>query len=384
MADSFFRPIRIRNLDLANRLVMSPMSRGMSPDGVPPATAADYYGRRAKSGIGLIVTEGIGIDHPAATGDNGSGSLVADPYPEMHSEAAQREWRSIVDTVHKAGSAIFPQLWHQGALRLDDSGRHPQVRSPRPSGLWGPERGASAFSPEHLARRELITKPVTEEEIADIIAGYAASAASAIALRFDGVALHGGHGYLIDSFFWHHTNHRTDRWGGMSLGARAAFGVEVVRAVRNAIGDAPIMFRFSQWKMQDYDGRLADSPRALEELLIPLAEAGVDMFDASTRRFASPAFPPSGLSLAGWTQKITGRPTMAVGGIGLSKDMQTSLLEGAAVEDNLGQARAMLEREEIALVGIGRGLLANPDWAERVRTGQPLRAYRGEDALTII
>ncbi|MBU3993483.1 MAG: 12-oxophytodienoate reductase [Alphaproteobacteria bacterium] len=373
--DPLFTPLSVGNLTLRNRLVMSPMTRGFSPDGVPPEFAPDYYGRRAENEIGLIVTEGIGVDHPAALGDStGTGW----DYPDLHGDAALAGWKKVVDRVHAAGSAIFPQLWHHGGLRLEGTGRHPEAISVRPSGNWGPEPGP--FQPPHYREQiTTMTRPITESEIADLIAGFARSAANAMKVGFDGIALHGAHGYMIDTFFWDVTNQRTDRWGGPSLRERAAFGVELVKAVRAEAGNTPIMFRFSQWKLHDYDAYLAETPQELEELLGPLTDAGVDIFDASTRKFAVPAFDGSPLTLAGWAKKITGKPTMAVGGVTLATDLQSSFIDGSPAEDNLPAVRERIAGGEFDLIGIGRSLLTNPDWGTRVRLGQPLKSFKPED-----
>ena len=375
MHDPLFTPLKVRNLTLRNRLVMSPMTRNYSPDALPPEFAAEYYGRRADHDLGLVVTEGVAIDHPAAIGDSGAGGW---DIPEL-SGAAKPIWKQVVDRVHAGGAAIFPQLWHQGGLRRDYSGRYPEVRSPRPSGIWGPDEPGMFFKPEYRERYEPRTEPATDEEVADLVAAYGRSAKDAADCGFDGIAIHGAHGYLPDSFFWDRTNQRDDRWGGPTLKERAAFGVALVRAVREAAGDRPIMFRFSQWKLHDYEARLADTPAELELLVGTLADAGVDIFDASTRKFATPAFPGSELSLAAWTQKLTGKPTMAVGGVGLAQDLQSSMGQSSEVADNLPQARAMVERGEVALIGIGRSLLTNADFGTRVKNGMPLQPY---DAAT--
>src|SRR3546814_3700955 len=122
---------------------------------------------------------------------------------------------------------------------------------------------------------------------------------------------------MIDAFLWSGCNRREDGWGG-NLHRRGRFAVEVVRAVRRNIGEEkPIFFRFSQWKQQDYAARLAASPAELEQILGPLVDAGVDVFDASTRRYDDPAFEGSTHSLAAWAKRVTGKPCVAVGGVGL-------------------------------------------------------------------
>src|SRR3546814_852750 len=107
--DPLFEPFNLAGLKLRNRFVMSPMTRNFSPGGIPGDNVAAYYRRRAKADVGLIVTEGIGIDHPAALG---SGSMGEHDVPVLHGEAVQA-WKRVVDGVHAAGGLIVPQLWHK-------------------------------------------------------------------------------------------------------------------------------------------------------------------------------------------------------------------------------------------------------------------------------
>ena len=132
--------------------------------------------------------------------------------------------------------------------------------------------------------------------------------------------LHGAHGYLIDQFFWEGTNQREDSYGG-SLQNRSRFAVEVIKATRAAVGpDFPIILRWSQWKQQDYTARLAETPEQLEAFLKPLSDAGVNIFHCSQRRFWEPEFAGSDLNLAGWVRKLTGKPAITVGSVGLNAD----------------------------------------------------------------
>ncbi|WP_407646328.1 oxidoreductase [Henriciella litoralis] len=377
--DPLFQPLQVRDLEIRGRLTMAPMTRNYSPDGVPPDFAVEFYGRRADHDLGLVVTEGIAIDHPSAIGESGTGGW---DIPDLHGDAALGEWARIVRRVKSSGAAIFPQLWHQGGLRVDYTGRHKEARSISPSGIWGPDDPGNFFAQDYLDRARASSHPATDEELADIVAAYGRSAKNAIEAGFDGIAIHGAHGYLLDTFFWPLTNRRTDRWGGASLRERAAFPAAVVREIRQQIGDKPIMFRFSQWKLHDYEAKLVTSPAELEALLGPLLEAGVDIFDASTRKFATPAFEGSTLSLAAWTKTVTGSLTMAVGGVGLAKDLLNRSGAEVVSVDNIDDARAMLRNGECDLVGVGRSLLSNPDFGSRVRSGEPLRPYTLEAALT--
>jgi 2,4-dienoyl-CoA reductase-like NADH-dependent reductase (Old Yellow Enzyme family) len=228
---------------------------------------------------------------------------------------------------------------------------------------------------DYLQIQKEKTAPMSESDIADIIAAYARSAANAKAVGFDGIAIHGAHGYLIDTFFWSETNNRRDSWGG-DIASRAKFGVEVVKAIRKAIGpDMPISLRWSQWKQQDYEAQLVSTPAELEILLKPLAEAGVDLFDTSTRIYSKPAFDGSNMTLAGWTKKLTGKPSMAVGGIGLNKDLQSSFTGDTMSINNIDQATEFLERDEFDLLGVGRSLLVDPDWVEKAQMNKPFKPF---------
>ncbi len=368
-----FRPIQVRGLALANRVVMAPMTREFSPGGVPGDDVVAYYQRRAAAETGLIITEGVGIDHPAALGEAGLGEA---DIPHLYGDEALAGWRRVVDAVHAAGGKIIPQLWHQGVMREQGTGPHPEAPSVRPSGLWGPVGRQGSIQPDYVARIAAPTAPMTEQDIADVISAYARSARRAMDAGFDGIAIHGAHGYLIDTFFWAETNRRTDRWGG-GIRERARFGAEVVKAIRAEIGpDRPIFFRFSQWKQQDFRARLATNPRELEELLTPLAEAGVDVFDGSIRYFQRPEFEGSPLNLSGWAKKVTGKLAMAVGGIGLDRGMYDSNRDGkAAASNNIELLMERYDRGEFDLVAVGRALLNDPEWARKLRRGEPQLPY---------
>jgi 2,4-dienoyl-CoA reductase-like NADH-dependent reductase (Old Yellow Enzyme family) len=373
VADPLFEPANIAGLRMRNRIVMAPMTRNFSPGGIPGEDVAAYYRRRAAAELGLIVTEGIGVDHPSALG---AGSMNERNVPVLHGDAVPM-WRRVVEGVHAEGGLIASQLWHMGPIRRAHTGPYPEAPSMRPSGNWGPTAKA-LLDPAYLAEMSAPTQPMSENDIADVIAAYARSAANAQQAEFDAIAIHGAHGYLIDSFFWSATNTRSDRWGG-DLPRRARFGAAVVQAIRAAIGpDLPIIFRFSQWKLQDYDAQNAATPEVLGQLLGPLADAGVNIFDASTRIFSNPAFPGSDLTLAGWAKKLTGLPSIAVGGIGMSRDLQTSFALETHVVDNLAGVRSRIVHGEFDLAAVGRGVLMDPEWVIKSRTGAAFKPFRLE------
>jgi 2,4-dienoyl-CoA reductase-like NADH-dependent reductase (Old Yellow Enzyme family) len=377
--ESLFQPIQIGKLLIPNRFVMSPMTRSFSPNGIPSETVAGYYRRRAEGQVGLIITEGIGIDHPAAIGDSGLGDA---DQPVLHGEKALDAWRSIVASVHAAGGIIAPQLWHQGPLRINGTGLVPSALSCRPSPIGGPEGRATAYPPEIVQKLREPTAPMSESDIADTIAAYARSAANAKSVGFDAIAIHGAHSYLIDAFLWQDSNQRSDQWGG-ELSNRMRYGIEVLKAIRSAIGsEMPIIFRFSQWKQSDFDAQIAKTPKELEQILGGFADAGVDVFDASTRRYQLPAFPDvdKHLTLAGWAKKLSGKPSMAVGGIGLQSDIYESFgAGGSAVSDNINDVAKRIEAEEFDFACLGRALISESQWPEKLLRGKACKPFSMED-----
>lgn len=346
--DALFKPFISEKLKLANRIVMPPMTRSFSPGGVPGPDVAAYYKRRAENGVGLIVTEGTLINHPAASGDPN--------VPNFHGEKALEGWAQVVAAVHEAGGKIVPQLWHVGMTRSNGSLPHPDAPSIGPSGL--------------NLNGEKVNDPMTKEEIDYIVQAFAQAAADAKRIGFDGIELHGAHGYLIDQFLWERTNQRTDEYGGSML-ARARFAVEIVKACRLAVGpDFPIILRMSQWKSAQYDAKLAETPVLLAQLLQPLVDAGVDIFHCSTRRFWEPEFEGSTLNFAGWVKKLTGKPTITVGSVGLDEEFLSAFRGNNAGVSDINELLTRLENEEFDLVAVGRALLVDPAWAEKVRTGK--------------
>ena len=350
MTNPLFRPFKLKGLTLPNRIVMAPMTRSFSPGGIPGDDVAAYYRRRAEGGVGLIVTEGTGVERVGATNDSS--------VPNFYG-AALPGWGKVVTETHAAHGLIAPQLWHVGSAKNHANPTPPPQESP--SGLF---KTGKPFG-----------HAMTDSDVGDAIAAFARAAGDAKRLGFDAVELHGAHGYLIDQFFWTGTNERHDRYGGPTIAERGRFAADILKAVREAVGpDFPVIIRLSQWKQQDFDARIALNPAEMIEWLAPLVDAGADVLHCSQRRFWEPEFPEidgdAGLNFAGWAKKLTGLPTITVGSVGLSGEFIAGFAGEASQPASIDNLLERLERDEFDLVGVGRALIVDPDWAAKVRDGR--------------
>jgi 2,4-dienoyl-CoA reductase-like NADH-dependent reductase (Old Yellow Enzyme family) len=337
--ESLFKPFTVKSLHMKNRIVMAPMTRSFSPEGVPGKNVADYYARRAQGDVGLILSEGTVIDRAASSNDT--------KIPRFHGEKSLAGWKEVIDGVHRNHGQMAPQIWHMGYI----------------------EPKAPYEGPDNMS----------EKDIHATIEAFATAAASAKKLGFDAVELHGAHGYLIDQFFWDGMNHRTDQFGGKTIQERSRFAVEVVKAVRAATGpDFAIILRLSQWKQQDYKARLAPTPKDMENWLNPLTQAGVDIFHCSQRRFWEEEFEGSDLNFAGWAKKITGQPTITVGSVGLSSDFFGSFKGESSEPSNLDELMRRMDRGDFDLVAVGRALLQDPNWVKKIREGKATETFTKE------
>lgn len=347
-----FNPFSCRGMTIANRIVMAPMTRSFSPGGIPGNDVAEYYQRRAAADVGLIITEGTTVDRGGASNDP--------RVPVFHGEAALSGWQNVREKVHAAGGKIAPQIWHQGMMRKPGTGAHPEAPSDGPSGIT------------HKGKK--VQEAPSDSEVADMVMAYANAAGEAKRLGFDCIEIHGAHGYLIDEFFWDVMNIREGKYGG-GLTERARFAGEIISECRKQVGDdMPIILRWSQWKQQDYTARLAPTPNELEAFLKVFVDAGVDIIHCSQRRYFEPEFPEvdgeNGLNLAGWAKKLTGKPTITVGSVGLSSDFTKAFVgEGSSIS-SLDDVCERLDKGEFDLVAVGRALLQDPNWATKVKEGR--------------
>ncbi|MFL2728025.1 MAG: NADH:flavin oxidoreductase [Gammaproteobacteria bacterium] len=341
-----FEPYKIKNTLLRNRIAMAPMTRNQSPEGIPTNEVVSYYKRRAEADVGLIITEGVEVSHKA--------SSAYPDVPRLDSEKARDGWKRVVGGIKEHDGAVIAQLWHCGGFRKLGMGPNPEVPGHTASGLVRPgKRVAHAMS---------------SEDIKETIDAFASDAKYCEEIGFDGVEIHGAHGYLIDNFFWRGTNEREDLYGG-SIEKRSQLAANIVKAIRSNVSNNFIVgLRFSQWKQQDYEAKLAASSEELLKVIKQPVDAGLDYLHSSMRRFWESEFEGSDENLAFWTKKLTGLPTISVGSVGLDSDFID--MSAPASPRNIDKAISDISNKKYDMVAVGRALLADYEWVIKMREGR--------------
>lgn len=225
-----FHPFKLGDIQLANRMVMAPLTRNRAEAGnVPGAMTIEYYAQRAS--LGLIIAEATQVSAQA------QGYVST---PGVHTPEQIAAWRQVTDEVHARGGKIFVQLWHTG--RMSHTAFQPGETAPvAPSSI---RANAKTYIPGAGYVDTSLPRALETAEIAGIVDDFRTAARHAIEAGFDGVEIHGAHGYLIDAFLRDGSNHRTDQYGG-SIENRARFLVEVMTAVTSEIGAGKVGIRLS-------------------------------------------------------------------------------------------------------------------------------------------
>jgi len=332
---TLFDPLAIGAIDLANRIVMAPLTRARSGrEAVPNELMAAYYAQRASAG--LIISEATGISREGLGWPNA---------PGLWNEEQVRGWTQVTHAVHHAGGKIVAQLWHMGRLVHPDLGGDQPVSS---SPTTAPD-----FAYTYEGKKPYVeARELTREDIKRIVADYATAARNAIAAGFDGVQVHGANGYLVDQFLRDGANFRTDEYGG-SIENRLRFVTEVLGAVGDAIGMERVGIRFSP---NIYSQGVEDSDplplftalaERLEELKVPWIELREARQPTSAR--AVPTEPVSPAM----------RPIYS-GRILLNSDY-----DGPSARERLAEGIA-------DGISFGRPFISNPDLVHRIAVGAPL------------
>lgn len=344
MSDSLFSPVTLGAIELANRIVMAPMTRDRAgPGDVPTPLMVEYYAQRASAG--LIVTEGV---QPSAVGKGYWRT------PGIHSAEQIEGWRAVADAVHARDGRIVMQLMHCGRVVVPaNRGFDADVIAPSAIACPAPVPGPDGVPVPTATPRE-----ITVEEMPVLLEEYAQAARNAIAAGLDGVELHCASGYLINQFLNPASNQRTDAYGG-SAESRIRFPLEVLRALADAIGADRVGFRISPGN--PYNGMDPTDPADTFGPFVKAADA---------------------LGLAFCHVIDMGLP-----------DLDTLALlranfSGPVITNNnlkADSARALLDAGRAEAVSFGRAFIANPDLVERIAAGAPLAKpdfsllYTGEE-----
>jgi N-ethylmaleimide reductase len=334
-----FEPLTTKSLHLANRLVMSPMTRNRAIDAnTPNALMAEYYGQRATAG--LIVTEGT------TPSPNGLGYARI---PGLFNAAHVRGWKAVTAAVHGKGGKIFVQFMHTGRIG--------QVANlPAGAEIVGPMAEAApgeTYTDTNGMQPYSVPRPMTERDIAHAVGEFAHAAQLALEAGFDGVELHAANGYLIEQFLNANVNRREDGYGGDSAG-RNRFALEVARATAAAIGAERVGMRLSPYGAFNSTGHFPEQDAQYLALASELSALGLlylHVLDHSA--MGAPAVPAE--MKAQLRERFSGLFILA-GGFDRER-AETALLEKRA-----------------DLIAFGRPFLANPDLVARLRANAPLNA----------
>jgi N-ethylmaleimide reductase len=335
-------PLITPALTLRNRVVMAPMSRRRSSNGVPGPTAHIYYGQRA--GAGLIIAEN------SAVAANGIGYLNA---PGIYNEAQQAAWKKVVDEVHAKNGKIFIQLVHTGRIGhpLNHEG---QAQLVAPSAL----RAEGVMrTPGDVYLPMPVPLELSTGETQALVAAHVQAATAAIEVGFDGVEIHGAHGFLVEQFLHPHTNRRTDHYGG-NIANRARFLLEIVEGIAAAIGKERTGVRLSPFAV------LNDLPAYDEEL--------------ATHQYVTDALERIGiLYLHLSNQPVNGEAAINNAYLKEIRQRFSNFLIFAGGQ-TAASAEALLQAGLVDLVAFGRPFIANPDLVERFRHNAPLTPGNSE------
>ncbi|MDP3795535.1 MAG: alkene reductase [Polaromonas sp.] len=342
---SLFDPTQAGDIQLANRIVLAPLTRNRAPDAIPTPLMAEYYAQRASGG--LLVTEATAISH--------QGQGYAD-VPGLYGTAQLDGWKEVTRAVHEAGGKIVVQLWHVGRVshnELQPAGGKPVA----PSAITAKTKTVllKDGAPTFVATSE--PRALRADELPGIVHAYEVAARNAVGTAgFDGVEVHGANGYLLDQFLKRGSNQRTDDYGG-SIENRARLLLEVTRAITGAIGGGRTGIRLSPVTPAN-DVHDADPQPLFDYVVRQLAAlnlAYIHIIEGAT----------------GGPREIADRPFDYVA---LKTAYREAGGKGAWMVNN-GYDQALAE-EAVAngadLIAFGKPYIANPDLVERLRRNAPL------------
>ncbi len=343
--DLLFSPFNLKNFTLKNRLGVAPMTRmSAGANSIPRQDVLDFLVRRAQKGAALVYTEAIVTDYESAQGYPGQARLLTQPQIEA--------WSEVVKAIQAEGSLAIMQMFHCG--RMAWPAVNPAHRSIAPSPVSPKQDNPLTQEPY----------PVPEEmsqfDIDHAINGFVETAKGAVAAGFDGIEIHGAHGYLINQFLSSYSNTRSDGYGG-SPEKRYRFAHEVIQAVHKVMpADKLLVFRISNWAIADMEVSLFADQAEYQQIIALLNKEPLDAISVSTYDFAESAF-GTGKTMAELSREASDLPMMICG----------KICDRASAEEALKHADIVLS---------GKSTLLNPNWLEEVKKGTKLEPYTSDQA----
>src|SRR5690606_1834678 len=333
-----FNKFDLKDLELSNRIVMAPMTRTRSHNGIMTDLNAQYYQQRAS--VGLIITEGTSIAASAM------GYLYV---PGLYNAAQTESWKKVTKAVHEKEGKIFTQLWHVGRVaHVSNQPNHfdpvaPSAIVAKDSLAWGIKNG--------IEGRVQVSKPraLVTSEITEIIQDYVKAAKNAIEAGFDGIEIHAANGYLIDQFLNPYTNVRNDEYGG-TIANRTRFVLEIIDAIAEAIGADKIGIRFYPYGRQHDMAIFDEIEPTYQHLATEISKHNIayihlhDQGDLHTDHYDF---------MKKFRRWYDG----------------TIMFAGFLTKE---KASALLEEKLIDLAAFGRPIISNPDFVERLQNDWPL------------
>lgn len=324
------------SVTMKNRIIMAPLTRCFADDDLAPTQLiADYYGRRADTG--LIISEATIVN------SNGQGYPNT---PGIYNQNQVEKWKIVTDKVHQNGGKIFCQLWHVGRIS------HPTYLDGK-----APVAPSAIELTGRVPRTELeygTPRSLETEEVYEIIEDFRKAALNAIEAGFDGVEIHGANGYLLDQFLHQHTNLRKDEFGG-STPARAKFTLDIVEKIVDAIGADKVGIRLSPGAYV-YQEHTDGDEETYAYILEKLNEKGI-------------AYVHTGIFDDSATFDYLGGTSTSF----LRKHFKGNVIASGSY--NTDSASDAISKGKFDLIAVGRDLIANPDYVKKVTNNEKLTEY---------
>ncbi|KAK4936654.1 hypothetical protein LTR10_022506 [Elasticomyces elasticus] len=351
---------------LSHRIVLAPMTRmRASDDGIINSSAAEYYSSRATPG-GLVISEGV-VVAPRGRGFPNT--------PGLYTREQATAWKAVTSAVHDKGGVFFAQIWHVGrvAVPTQTGGYAPLSATARP--LPGAHQ---LFGQQNATEMYVPGKAMTKDQIREAVGQFAQAARNAVEAGFDGVEIHGGNGYLLDTFAHSNINDRTDEYGG-SLDNRLRFPLEVVDAVVEAVGGERVGIRLAPFHVlqetldEDRMGTFSEYVRRLSTRRLAYVHLVEPRYDVLS---TEGAFAGKVDRKAGAVEEVATTTTFSLEPFRkiLNRTNPPTPLIGAGGY-NASSAREAVRSGRVDLVAIGRHFTSNPDLVDRLMLGKSLTKY---------